>query len=91
MSANSSVQHVAAGLGTFRAGLVVTESAGGRLERFGAVGACAAVVTLLSIPLAGRLRPAAPVGPAADAAMSLAAAAEATCDVGEPIAGVETA
>lgn len=88
MAANSSIQHLAAGLGTFLAGHVVVEAAGGRLERFGWVGLAAAAVTLLSLPLAARLRPAsAPAGAAfpLDPAASLAAAAEATCDAGEPL------
>jgi predicted MFS family arabinose efflux permease len=91
MSANSSVQHLAAGLGTSLAGLVVTESQAGRLKGFWIVGAFAAAATLLSVPLAARLRPAVaeltPEVPT-DFAESLAAAAEATCDAGEPLASL---
>ncbi len=79
LSANSAVQHAASGLGALLAGQVVTVADDGRLERFGVVGIAAAVVTLLSLPLAARLRAAGPSAPA-DPALSLAAAAEATCD-----------
>ncbi len=58
MSANSSVQHLSAGLGTFLAGLVVTQSPDGRLEGYAWAGLFAAVLTLLSLPFAARLRPA---------------------------------
>jgi predicted MFS family arabinose efflux permease len=93
MSANSSVQHLTAGLGTFLAGLVVTQSADGRLQGFAWAGVFAAVTTLMSLPFAARLRPA--LGRASHAGQpsaSLAAAAEATCDAGEPLAtlGAET-
>jgi len=88
MSANSSVQHLSAGLGTFFAGLVVTQSSEGRLEGYAWAGLFAAVLTLLSLPFAARLRPAVSQRPghAGEPAVSLAAAAEATCDAGEPLA-----
>ena len=79
LGANSAVQHAASGLGAVLAGQAITVADDGRLEGYSLVGAAAAVVTLLSLPLAARLRPA---GPAVDTAppFSLAAAAEATCD-----------
>lgn len=93
MSANSSVQHLSAGLGTFLAGFVVTQSADGRLQGFVWAGLFAAVTTFLSLPFAARLRPAAVQSPehvpqAIDTSLSLAAAAEATCDAGDPLAAL---
>jgi len=88
MSANSSVQHLAAGLGAFVAGQIIAESPDGRVEHFGLVGLTGVTATLLSIWLAGRLRPAGPM-PAMSAVRSVAAAAEATCDVGEPLLETE--
>ncbi len=84
MSANSSVQHMAGGLGSFLAGYLIGQTPDGRISNFGTVGVFAAAMTLASLWLAGRLRSAgAPVE--ATPMASLAAAAEATCDVGEPL------
>ncbi|HEX3727938.1 MAG TPA: MFS transporter [Pirellulales bacterium] len=88
MSANSSVQHMAAGLGAFLAGQIIHESADGRLEHFEIVGVLGAMVTLVSLWLAGRLRPA-DTSQHISPAQSIAAAAEATCDAGDPILGAE--
>jgi predicted MFS family arabinose efflux permease len=90
LSANSSVQHLAAGLGAFIAGTIIAESPDGRLERFEVVGWMGAAVTLVSLWLAGRLRVAS-LSSAITAGESLAAAAEASCDVGEPLVGAEPA
>lgn len=60
MSAYSSVQHVASGLGAFVAGLIISEGADGSLRRYWAVGLIGAASTILSLVLAGRLRPASP-------------------------------
>lgn len=57
MSVNSSVQHVASGLGTTCAGLIVDGGAGEPLRHFGTVGILAAAVTLASLWLAARIRP----------------------------------
>ena len=57
MSVNSSVQHVASGLGTMIGGFVVAGGAGEPLQRFGTVGLVAAAVTVASLWLAPRLRP----------------------------------
>jgi DHA1 family inner membrane transport protein len=84
LSANSSVQHIAAGAGAFLGGLLIKENAAGQMERFGLVGWLAAGATLLSLWLAGRVRLAEPSAISAEA-ISLAAAAEATMDVGEPL------
>jgi predicted MFS family arabinose efflux permease len=59
MSINSSVQHVASGLGTTCAGLIVSGGAGEPLRHFGTVGILAAAITLASLCLAARIRPAA--------------------------------
>jgi predicted MFS family arabinose efflux permease len=85
MSANSSVQHLSTGLGAFAGSRIVTQSADGRLHHFELVGLIGVAATLLSLWLAGRLRTAGPEGETS-AALSLSAAAEASCDAGEPIA-----
>jgi len=56
LSANSSVQHVASGFGAYVGGLIVTQSADGRLEHFGTVGWIAAASTLISLWVAGCVR-----------------------------------
>jgi predicted MFS family arabinose efflux permease len=84
LSVNSSVQHVASGIGAYLGGLIVTEAADGRIEHFGTVGWFAAVCTLSTLWLAGRVRIADPHTTSAEA-ISLAAAAEVTVDAGEPI------
>jgi MFS transporter, DHA1 family, inner membrane transport protein len=82
LSANASVQHVAAGIGAYLGGLVVTQSDAGTIEHFGRVGGIAAAATLASLWLASRVGIAAP---ASAEALSFGAAAEATMDAGEPI------
>ena len=57
MSVNSSVQHVASGLGTMLAGLIVEGGAGEPLRHFGTVGSLAAVATIASLWVAARIRP----------------------------------
>ncbi|MBL8851458.1 MAG: MFS transporter [Planctomycetaceae bacterium] len=84
LSANSSVQHMASGLGAYLGGAIVTQSADGRIGHFGTVGWIAAFATLCSLWLAGRVRLVDERGPSAEA-ISLAAAAEAEVDAGEPI------
>jgi hypothetical protein len=64
--------------------LIVTESPSGQLLHFGTVGWIAAASTLASLWLAGRVRVADDAAVSAEA-MSLAAAAEATVDAGEPL------
>ncbi len=86
LSANSSVQHIASGLAAYGSGLIISQSSDGKLENFGAVGWIAAVATIASLWLAGRIRAA--QAPALSAEkISLAAAAEATVDAGEPLLG----
>jgi predicted MFS family arabinose efflux permease len=89
LSANSSVQHVSAGLGSYLGGVIVAQSASGKIVHFGTVGWIAAVATLFSLWLASRVRPADETATSAEA-ISLAAAAEAT-DPGDPILGSEMA
>ncbi len=89
MSANSSVQHMASGIGSFLGGHLIGETADGRISNFETVGVIAALITLSSLWLAGRLRTAEADVEATPMA-SLAAAAEASCDVGEPLAGPES-
>jgi MFS transporter, DHA1 family, inner membrane transport protein len=86
MSANSSVQHFAAGIGASCGGLIIKKLPDLRLQYYGHVGWIAAVVTLASLWFAGRVR-VADEEPVMSETESLAAAAEATCDVGEPIIG----
>lgn len=84
LSANSSVQHVASGLGATVAGFILTQHEDGHIERFGLVGWFAVACTLVSLWLAGRVRKIDPAAPSAED-ISLIAAAEATADAGEPL------
>ena len=84
LSANSSVQHVAAGLGAYLGGIIVTQSSTGQIEHFGTVGWIAAATTLASLWLAGRVQSVEST-PLSAEAISLAAAAEASTDAGEPL------
>ncbi len=58
LGANTAVQHIAAGIGTTIGGLILTQPAGGPIQNFPVVGILSASVTLGSLWLAGRLRPA---------------------------------
>ena len=58
MSAYSSVQHVASGLGAFLAGLIIAEAPDHTYRNYGWVGVIGMASTFLSIWFAGRLRPA---------------------------------
>jgi DHA1 family inner membrane transport protein len=88
LSANSSVQHVASGLGAYLGGLIVTQSPAGKIEHFGTVGCIAAASTLASLWVAARVR-IVDQAPMTAEAISLAAAAEASVDAGEPLLGSE--
>ena len=88
LSANSSVQHIACGLGAYIGGLIIAEGANHRIEHFGTVGWIAALSTALSLWLAGRIRIVDAASTSAEA-MSLPAAAEASVDAGEAILGYE--
>lgn len=56
MSANSSMQHIASGIGAYLGGLIITQTPDGQLHHFGAVGIVACGITLLSLWGAARLR-----------------------------------
>jgi MFS transporter, DHA1 family, inner membrane transport protein len=85
MSASSSVQHLAAGLGAYLGGLIIVESADKSLQNFPIVGMLSAIATILSLWLIGRIRPATTDSEISISAnQALAAAAEATCDATEP-------
>jgi predicted MFS family arabinose efflux permease len=58
MSAYSSVQHISCGIGSFVAGLILVEGPDGSLRRYWVVGLIGAALTLMSVWLASRLRPA---------------------------------
>jgi MFS transporter, DHA1 family, inner membrane transport protein len=57
LSANSSVQHLAIGFGSYIGGLIIVESADGRLEHFPILGVLSAAATIACLWLAGRIRP----------------------------------
>jgi predicted MFS family arabinose efflux permease len=89
LSANSSVQHIASGLGAYLGGLIVTQAPDGKIEHFDKVGWFAAACTIATIWIAGRVRVI--EGPIAAAeAMSLAAT-EIAVDAGEPMLGYSSA
>ncbi len=89
LSANSSVQHIASGLGASLGGMVVMKSVDGRLGNFGMAGWIAVASTLVTLWLVGRVRTVGSPSPSATQ-LSLAAAAEAAADAGEPlVAAVE--
>ena len=87
LSANAAVQHLACGVGAYVGGEIITTGADGQLENFGVVGWFAAIATVASIWLAGRVRivDGAAAQPVSAEAISLAAAAEAEFDAGEPL------
>jgi predicted MFS family arabinose efflux permease len=59
MSANSAVQHMSAGLGAYVGGQILIRTSDGGLQRFSMVGLVSVAATLLSLWLAGRIKPAA--------------------------------
>jgi predicted MFS family arabinose efflux permease len=86
MSASSSVQHLAAGLGAYLGGLIIVESTDRSLQNFPIVGVLSAIATILSLWLVGRIRPATAESESSISAnQALAAAAEAMCDATEPV------
>jgi predicted MFS family arabinose efflux permease len=88
MSANSSVQHLATGLGASAGGWIIVKASDGTLRHFDWVGLIAVVTTLLSLWLAGRLRSGELPG-STSPAMCLGAAAEGLADASEPLAAAE--
>jgi MFS transporter, DHA1 family, inner membrane transport protein len=85
LSANSSVQHLSIGFGTYVGGLIIAEGPGGRVLHVPILGWVSATATLLCLWLAGRIRP---LRPTAEhhitTTESLAAAAE-MYDAAEPV------
>jgi len=72
MSAYSSIQHIASGLGAGMAGLIIVESPDKTLRNYGWVGFIGMAFTILSLWLAGQLRPASrPPIPVAEPAADL--------------------
>jgi len=65
MSANAAVQHMAAGLGTSAAAMILSQPKDQPIEHYPIVGAIAAVMSLSTLFLAGRLRTVS-IAPAAD-------------------------
>jgi predicted MFS family arabinose efflux permease len=89
LSANSCVQHIACGIGSVIGGAAIFQPPDGPIEHFGRAGWIAAISIVASIWLAGRVR-ILDQGPGAGhevsaEKLSLAAAAEATADAGEPL------
>ena len=66
MSANSAIQHLASGAGARIGGLMLLRAPDGTQQHFNRIGLFAAVMTALSLWLAGRVRPAQETNPAAD-------------------------
>jgi predicted MFS family arabinose efflux permease len=85
MSAYTAIQHVACGVAASLGGAIISKESDGPMEHFGTVGLIAAGSTLLTVWLAGRLRPYGQSTSVSAEAISLAAAAEASVDAGEPI------
>jgi predicted MFS family arabinose efflux permease len=86
MVANASVQHIATGVGTQLAAMILAKAPDGRLLNYGVVGWGAAAITMSSLWFAGRVR-SAETAPTSAEALSLIAAAEATTDAIEPLPG----
>ncbi len=84
LSANASVQHIASGFGAYFGGIIVSQAADGRLEKFGDVGWIAAIMALASLIVAARIRILDDQAVSAEA-ISFSAAAEAAVDAGEPM------
>ncbi|WP_010584592.1 MFS transporter [Schlesneria paludicola] len=85
LSANAAVQHMACGVASYLGGVMITQTADNRIEHFGHVGWMAALFTMATLWLAGRVR-LAENSPITAQSISLAAAAEAAVDASEPIA-----
>jgi DHA1 family inner membrane transport protein len=90
MTANSSIQHLSTGLGTFVGGQILIKASDGTLQRYPWVGALAVAATILSLVLAGRLRAHADLVTTSPG-LSLGAAAEALVDSSEPLTAAESA
>jgi len=82
--ANSAVQHLASGLGSYVGGLLIVEAADRTLLHFDRVGWFALACTLASLGFAAKLRVAGAVRPTSTG-FALAAAAESEADPGGPL------
>jgi predicted MFS family arabinose efflux permease len=81
MSANSSVQHIASGLGAYLGGAIIQDGPGHQVLHFGIVGWVAGIATLSTLWLAGRVHPyEAGAAEVSAEKICLAAAAEAAVD-----------
>jgi hypothetical protein len=90
MSANSSVQHLASGIGAYLGGVIVRDAPDHRVLHYGTVGWVAALATLSTLWLAGRVKPyEAGAAEVSAEKISLAAAAEASAD--DPVLSEATA
>ncbi len=88
MSANSSLQHLASGLGAYVGGRIIVKQPDGTWTHFGWVGVLGVCATLLSLYLAGRLRSAGsetPIPPG----LIMGAAAEGLGEPGDPLPAAE--
>jgi MFS transporter, DHA1 family, inner membrane transport protein len=84
LSANSSVQHLAIGFGSYLGGLIIAESADGRLLHVPILGLVSAAATMLCLWLAGRILPVTAAAQTITTNEALAAAAE-MYDAAEPV------
>lgn len=57
MNINASLQHLATGLASFVAGMIILKNSEGKLEHYNYVGFLAAIASLLSIFIASKLKP----------------------------------
>ncbi len=78
------MQHIASGFGAYLGGIIITQGVNNRIEHFGTVGLIAGASTLFSLWLAGRVKIVDQLDVSAEK-LSLAAAAEASVDAGEPL------
>jgi DHA1 family inner membrane transport protein len=85
LSANSSVQHLAIGFGSYLGGLIIAESTDGRLLHVPILGIVSAAATILSLWLAGRIRPITATAEHPITTTEALAAAEAMYDATEPV------
>jgi predicted MFS family arabinose efflux permease len=85
LSANSSVQHLSIGFGTYVGGLIVAEAADGRLLHVPILGVVSAAATMLCLWLAGRIRPLRPTAKHHITATEALAAAAEMYDAAEPV------
>lgn len=88
MSANSSVQHIAGGLGTAIGGWIIDSEPGQLMQHYEKTGYFTLIVTLASLVMAWFLRPL-QAPEKTTLARSLGAAAEAQADAGEPLASLD--